>query len=234
MNRITAISAIITILFLGVFWYFLSRDVSPDLKIKTSDNRQKLTRDSINNAKLLNEKFITDSLAVLEQSKAFANIKFGINKKEFENEVEEFYKETAYEADSYFRHLGKYVFHEVRGDYYNGLLYYVEINGRNIHYDKFDYDAWPQFNSLIELLTAKYGNPQFNYGLKSWVAYDDQQQYTVAGWTIGNKQINLVVTGHRLSYTIDINVFLRSANLEIWDKIMQIDRENQDKALKVF
>lgn len=195
---------------------------------------EKQKRDLIIKKQLLNKKNIKDSLVKIEESKAFANIKFGIKEKEFEKEVEKFYEETAIKDYFSYRHLGKYIFSGAKGYYYENALYFVEVTGKYIKYDLFDYEAPDQFDSLIQLLADKYGTPQFNYGLKSWVKYDDNQQYPVTGWTIGNKQINVVISGHQTYYTIDLNVFQIDINHQIGEEKKQNDRESQEKALKVF
>lgn len=173
-----------------------------------------------------------DSAVLIEQEKALADIKFGIAQKEFERQKQGFLKKTSYkrwkDADIWDNKLGEYEFSQCSGFSYHDSIYMVELKGNFISYNYYDRDMPSQFHGLYNVLIEKYGTPSDFKGLPKWSSIDDGYYRTCAYWTIGQKSVEIRLSGHGTHYSLDLVSFLPA----VIRRIELEDMANKEDATK--
>lgn len=206
--------------------------------------REKAVQDSISFVQEKNkqiEKARIDSLQKIEQArldsiqkeeeiKVVGDIRFGMNKKEFEKYKKEFEnkcKVLSWQSGNtkfYDNKIGDYEFNYLYGGYYKEKLYYVQIKGTPIKYEYYDKDMKSQVVALFSILNNKYGTPNQDYGLPSWTTINKGDSYCCAYWSKGDKVIQMRVESEGIYYNLNLEMFQFSISSQ-----MKKEREEEEK-----
>lgn len=173
-----------------------------------------------------------DSTIVIEEKIAFGDIKFGINEKQFAVEKDKYLKSTERkiwkDSDVTAHRIGDYAIWNVDGFFENDSLYMVEIRGNPIDWTDYAPKAQDQFNSIMEVLTTRYGSPHKRESFPNWTQIDDGYHFAVTSWVFGKKRIELRVANSRNDYQINIASFLP----DVRQKIKERDKANAIKQVE--
>lgn len=173
-----------------------------------------------------------DSLRKEEELKVVGDIKFGMNRKEFEKYSNEFKDKCITSTNVYIQgysySIGDYYFESIMGHYYDKKLYSVSIIGYKIDYDSYDRKMKEQTIALNGVLKNKYG-PLYNYyGLPRNFSIDKGKEECVAFWTIGNKQIAMNIARGSSYYKTEYKYTLQISFLQL-SVINQINKEREEE-----
>lgn len=231
MNRISAISAICTVIFLLLFWAFLHfgglnlKEVEKP-KIESSKSNSSFAKDKQSTSLVSRT-----STKQAYDSVAFASIKFGTSKKEFEKEIRSFYKKT---RNGYWYSLSEYDFDRIVGKYHNGKLYSIEFVGNSLNYENFDILAPPSFHTLLGLITEKYGAPSSFSGLKKWHLYENNRTDIAASWYVRDKIIYIMIKADDGDYHINLEIYQHSVSDKVYQEKLKKDKNASIRAKEVF
>lgn len=179
--------------------------------------------------KILHEKIIEeikrDSFLVSEEKKAIGEIMFNISEIEFNEKQDSFlnkcfkgrrdyyYTDASYKLEEDYYNLGSYGFKYITPAFNNDSLFWIYLLGKTINYDEYDKIMEREFNALVDILTAKYGNPILNYGLLSKSSIDKDSHELLCTWKIGReylekKQVDIVIHRNNQTFSLDLSIFL--------------------------
>lgn len=183
----------------------------------------KVDQDSLNRERRKAEQ--RDSILKVEEKKAISNILFGISEKEFEKQQKIFLKKSEKvdfigdDGEKFYDYfIGNYEFISIDPLLYQKKLYGIEIKGEFIKYENYNSEMPVQKEALVEVLTEKFGAPEFVYPLKAWHTIEKDERYESARWRIGKKIINTYISNRGLYYTYDMSIFLPEINGRIIDE----------------
>jgi len=194
----------------------------------TQKQKEQATQDSL--AIVLNKRHaMIDSIAKIEQNIAIGNIKFGISKKEFNNEIMKFLDKCELPNTEFYMRktmfsykLGEYGFRDLNYQFYHDNLYKINFKGGRVESNDYD-DVMPvQFDILFKMLKEKYSEPSLYKGLPNWNDLHKNDSELCATWSIGSKQISIFIACKGTEYSLDLCIYKPSVEAVI-------DKENRDK-----
>ncbi|NEW83452.1 MAG: hypothetical protein GZ094_13945 [Mariniphaga sp.] len=224
------------LLFVVAFILFQNCDQS---ETKKREIREIAVRDSFATIKQIEskkEQTRKDSIIHFEQGKVIGDIFFGIGQKEFDKKHDIFKekcKAVIFASGDYkiYKYvIGDYKFSRIWGDYYNDKLYFVQIQGSQIHYENYKTEMKDQADAIYLVFKNKYGDANENKGIPEWHRTEKGYSYLVAYWIIGTKEIKLTVQNDGIYYYLNINISKPEISKQIADEKNTKEKESAAKA----
>lgn len=150
-----------------------------------------------------------------EGIKAIGNIDFYISKTEYFKQEEVFLNPLRHiislgsagsYSDGYL--LGEYAFDDMKGNFYNDSLFNVHIIGRPIKYEEYNNKMPKQYETLLSILSKKYGKPSEKNNLPEWSAMSKNDVFFIARWELGFKNLFVWVTCSGVNYSLDFCYYI--------------------------
>jgi len=145
-----------------------------------------------------------------EGVKAIGNIDFFISEKEFNQQKEIFLRPLIHtislgSVGSYTSgyKLGEYKFYHMNGNFFNDSLFNVHIIGDKISYDEYSTLMPKQYESLLSILTEKYGFPNEKKELPDWSYMSNNSTLALAKWNLGFKKLFVFINCFGVNYRLD-------------------------------
>ena len=161
-----------------------------------------------------------------EGIKAIGNINFFISKEEFdkqENLFKEQLKTTDIYKNGYF--LGDYNFWNITGSFFNDSLFNVHMIGARIQYDDYNYRMPKQYESLLSILTEKYGLPDEKKELPAWSDMSNNSTWILAEWNLGFKKLFVIINCLGVDYRLDFFYYVP----EVANRKKQAEKEQTEQ-----
>lgn len=207
LNHLPIVSSIILVIIILI----IGCKQGDSLKTKEQNRQDSITT--------FNEKKRLDSIRV-EEEKVIGEIKFGMGEKQTKNLWQKFLKENRkpneFLKGYYDYYIGDYEIVEGSMSLANSLprfrndsLYYFTIVGQLFSYNEYVVKAPKVLNAISDILTNKFGNPQFEIELPNWYNTDRNYYYVIKYWIIGKKKIEIKLNpSWDTMYSIDVSIYL--------------------------
>ena len=205
------------------------------------NSNNKAEKDNQNNSYL--DSIEKDSIEVakkhkLDENKVIGGITFGISEADFQKQEGLFFKETKYKpwtnSDIEENKIGDYKFDQIEPFFYEKKLYQVIVDGKSIHYEKYDAEMNEQVAALKTMLVGKYGQPHEGDGLPEWHTTQKGYTYLVYGWQIGTKKIEMRIANTGLFYQLQLHIYQPSVVKTLEDTEANEKVKNAENAKDVL
>lgn len=204
--------------------------------ISETEKRENAVKDSITKIQQ-KEQARKDSVVQAEQDRAIGDILFGITEKEFEKKKEVFIEKckvvdwVTSDGYKFYKHkIGEYKFSQIWGDYYKGKLYFVQIDGDPIHYEKYKSEMQHQADVILKVFENKYGAANDYAGIPEWHRTEKGYTYQVAYWVVGTKKIELRVKNDGIYYYLNIEIFQPAVSKQMEEEEKAKEKVSVEKA----
>lgn len=157
------------------------------------------------------------------QQTPFGDLRFGMGREEVSQKNEKR------------QQLGKYSYNFTYSFTPENQLYKVIISSDGVKTINYDSALKANYQNLLDIITAKYGDPETKSGFPSIFDVQDAKKYSVNKWSEGTKQIQLLLVENNMnSYAAVCEIFDQNTNSAEQERIKNAKNRDVIEASEKF